>query len=236
MTRPWTSHAALAVACGALALAAFATFRGADGARTTAPTVCIDQEARAELDRLRRTVAQRDALLAQRGPPVSADLGPALDGDAAAPASPPRRRGHAPRAVRIPNPAVSVTQQPDGLLDIRTTDPALTGSISRSPRSRRRVTRTRCWSDPVAARRLTSSRASSSPRCCPGTPTPTPAASNQSVTMVEALAPSCDRMTRRRRPRSSRGMLPTANPPLGQTTVDELRPPFWLVPMNAPVT
>ena len=130
MTRPWTSHAALAVACGALALAAFATFRGADGARTTAPTVCIDQEARAELDRLRRTVAQRDALFAQRGPPVSADLGPALDGDAAAPTSPPPAPGPR-RYVRfeIPNPAVSVTQQPDGLLDIRTTDPTLTGSI-----------------------------------------------------------------------------------------------------------
>ncbi len=119
---------ALAIAAGALALAAYATVRR--GAPAT-PAACVDRDARAELATLRQAVAQRDAMIARMGRAVSAAAAGAAPVDeppSVEPAPPP---AGPPRYVRIdvPNPAVTVTQKDDGSFDIRSADPALAGQV-----------------------------------------------------------------------------------------------------------
>lgn len=129
-------YAALVIGCVALALAGYAVIRGGGGARGAAGAQCVDPEARAQLDQLRRALADRDALIARlvRAPAMpgvpGAPGGSALPAGSAQPAAAPPDPG--PRLYthfEIPNPAVTVTQKPDGILDIRTTDPSLAGQV-----------------------------------------------------------------------------------------------------------
>jgi hypothetical protein len=122
--------AGLAIACVALALSLYTAVRGSSAAKTG--DKCVDQEARDQTARLRQTIAERDAVITRLVRGASA---PAASPTAAAPSAPPppaaapesgpRRYTH----FEIPNPAVSVTQKDDGTYDIRTTDPALAGSV-----------------------------------------------------------------------------------------------------------
>jgi hypothetical protein len=123
-------YAALGIACIALALSIYTAVRGSGDDR--AGGKCVDQEARDQAARLRQTLADRDAVVARLARTVTAQGGgPAAAAlAAAAPATPPPDPG--PRRYthfEIPNPAVSVTQKDDGTYDIRTTDPALAGSV-----------------------------------------------------------------------------------------------------------
>src|SRR5262245_19400661 len=126
-------YAALAIAGLALALSIYATVRGQRSAPSAGSGVCVDQEARTQADRLRRALMERDALIARLAAaanvpgelrPVEA---PALPVPAPKPAEDRVSRRYA--RFEIPNPAVSVTQQADGKLEIRTTDPSLAGSV-----------------------------------------------------------------------------------------------------------
>ena len=130
----WKLHAALGAAGLALALSAYAAFRGPAGANAGGAHVCVDQEARAQLDRLRRALADREALIARLSRATGVpDPGATPVGSAQQPSPPasppppdqgPRRYVH----FQIPNPAVSVTQKEDGTYEIRTTDPSLAGT------------------------------------------------------------------------------------------------------------
>lgn len=124
-------HAALAIACLALALSIYTAVRGPGGAPAAGSSARIDQEARDQIDKLRRELAARDVQLAQLARAANAPAGSPAAGEAPPPpSSPPSDPG--PRRYthfEIPNPAVTVTQREDGILDIRTTDPALSGSV-----------------------------------------------------------------------------------------------------------
>jgi hypothetical protein len=123
-------HAALAIACIALALSIHTAVRGASEARPAGSSTYIDQEARDQIDKLRRAVAERDALVARLARAANA---PGSSSTAVEPSQPlqappdpgPRRYTH----FEIPSPAVSVTQKDDGTYDIHTTDPTLAGSV-----------------------------------------------------------------------------------------------------------
>lgn len=119
-------HAALAIACIALALAMYTAVRGSSDAKTG--DKCVDQEARDQTARLRQALAERDAVVTRLVRSASAQ-GAGAAAASPPPATPPepgpRRYAH----FEIPNPAVSVTQKDDGTYDIRTTDPALSGSV-----------------------------------------------------------------------------------------------------------
>jgi hypothetical protein len=137
-------YAALAIACLALALSIRTALREPRGASAAAPGACTDQQARDQIAILRNALAGRDALIGQLGraanpasdppsavepsqPPRTAET-PAVPATPAASEAPAARR---PRYTRFetPNPAVSVTQKADGTYEIRTTDPALAGSV-----------------------------------------------------------------------------------------------------------
>jgi hypothetical protein len=125
--------AALVIACLALALAMYAALRG-PGAPAAGGT-CADQEARDRIEQLRRALAERDALVARlaraaSAPAVPAEPSPPREAPAEPPPEAPAGPGR-PRYARFetPNPAVSVTQNADGSYEIRTTDPALAGSV-----------------------------------------------------------------------------------------------------------
>jgi hypothetical protein len=126
-------YAALVIACAALALAIHAEVRGASDAPAAGSSVFIDRDARAQLDKLRHELAERDAIIARLTRAASASGGTAAATEPAlvptAPSAPleqgPRRYVH----FEIPNPAVSVTQKDDGTYDIRTTDPSLAGTV-----------------------------------------------------------------------------------------------------------
>lgn len=123
-------YAALAIACLALALSIYTATRARD-AKAADPSACVDPQAREQVAALRRALAERDAHVAQLvRAAASAGAGAATaDAPPAAPEAPaaPGR----PRYERFetPNPAVTVAQNPDGTYDIRTTDPALAGSV-----------------------------------------------------------------------------------------------------------
>ncbi len=123
-------YAALVIACIALALSMYTVVRGPSDAATTGSNACIDQEARAQTDKLRHALAERDALVARLARAVNTPGGTSSTGEpsprAATPPDPgPRRFTH----FETSNPAVSVTQKDDGTYDIRTTDPSLAGSV-----------------------------------------------------------------------------------------------------------
>lgn len=123
-------YAVLAVACIALGLSIYTVVRGPSAAKPTSSSACVDQEARTELGKLRRALADRDAFIARLTRTLPAQSGAATTGEqlsrpSTPPESGPRRYTH----FEIPNPAVSVTQKDDGTFDIRTTDPTLAGSI-----------------------------------------------------------------------------------------------------------
>ena len=123
-------HAALVIACVALAVAVYAVVRRSSDARPGG--ACVDQEARDQTARLRQAVAERDAVVtrlvrgaAAQGASSTAAAPPSPSPPAPPPEPGPRRYTH----FEIPNPAVSVTQKDDGTYDIHTTDPALAGSV-----------------------------------------------------------------------------------------------------------
>ncbi len=125
-------HAALAIAGLALALSIYTAVRRPGGAPAAGSHVCIDPEARDQTDKLRRALADRDAQLARLARAATASGGgsaavesPPTPPSSTQPAPGPRRYTH----FEIPNPAVTVTQREDGTYDIRTTDPALSGSV-----------------------------------------------------------------------------------------------------------
>jgi hypothetical protein len=141
MTQSSKLSAALVIACAALALSAYGALRGS-GASSDG-RACVDQQARDQTERLQRTLAERDAMLARLAraanataggpiaagvPPASAPLSPS------SPSSQPSAPSEADRKPRVythfevPNPAVTVTQKPNGTYDIRTTDPKLSGT------------------------------------------------------------------------------------------------------------
>jgi hypothetical protein len=122
-------HAALVIACIALALSMYAVVRGPSEA-TAGANACVDHEARAQTQGLRRALADRDALVARlaravNAPGTGSAAGEPSHGRAAPPDPGPRRFTH----FETSNPAVSVTQKDDGSYDIRTTDPSLAGSV-----------------------------------------------------------------------------------------------------------
>lgn len=133
LMKNWKLHAALAIGCLALALSIYTAVRGPSGAPAGGAHACIDQEARAGANELRRALADRDAVIARlaRSPvPVpGVPAAGAAAGGTAPPSTPaeqgPRRYTH----FEIPNPAVTVTQKDDGTYDIRTADPALSGTV-----------------------------------------------------------------------------------------------------------
>ena len=128
-------HAALGAACLALALSGYTAIRGPLGAKADGAKACVDPEARAQVDRLRRALAEREALIARLSratgvsdpgaTPVGSAQRPAPPATSATPDPGPRRFVH----FQIPNPAVSVTQKEDGTYEIRTTDPSLAGTV-----------------------------------------------------------------------------------------------------------
>ncbi|HEY0482642.1 MAG TPA: hypothetical protein VGD37_34205 [Kofleriaceae bacterium] len=131
----WKAYVVPVIACAALALSIHAL--RAPGPSVAAGTErCVDQDAREQIDRLRRALADRDALVARLARAASTQGGQGSAGatieapppsmPAAEPAEPAPRR-----FVRFesPNPAVNVTQKADGSYDIRTTDPALAGTV-----------------------------------------------------------------------------------------------------------
>ena len=120
---------ALVLAGLALAVSVHTALRG-PAAPAASDRTCIDQEARDRIDRLSRALAERDALVARLARAASAPVPPADTVESPpAPAAPPEpgRRRYA--RFETPNPAVSVTQNADGSYEIRTTDPALAGSV-----------------------------------------------------------------------------------------------------------
>lgn len=129
----WKLHAALAIACVALALSIYTAVRGPGGAPAAGAHACIDQEARAGANELRRALADRDAVIARLArAPVPVPGVPAAGAAAGGPAPPSTPAAPGPRRFthfEIPNPAVTVTQKDDGTYDIRTTDPALSGTV-----------------------------------------------------------------------------------------------------------
>jgi hypothetical protein len=123
-------YVALVIACIALALSIHTAVRGPNEAKPIGSSACIDQTARDQLDKLRRALAERDALVARlaRADHVPSNSSNAIEASQPLSTPPdmgPRRYAH----FEIPNPAVSVTQKDDGTYDIRTTDPALAGSV-----------------------------------------------------------------------------------------------------------
>ncbi len=102
----------------------------------TAASACADPDARAAVEQLRREVALLTASLATRSAP-SAPPGMPLGGTAGTPPS----GGGTPRPnvpvgefrryahMETSNPAVTVVQKEDGTYDVKTTDPALAGTV-----------------------------------------------------------------------------------------------------------
>jgi len=122
--------AALVIACAALALSIYAVARGASNAKEPGANACIDQEVRAQLDKLRRALAERDAVIARLARAASAPSGTSTAAEPSPrPVTPPDPGPRRYARFETPNPAVSVTQKADGTYDIHTTDPALAGSV-----------------------------------------------------------------------------------------------------------
>jgi hypothetical protein len=134
MSRDPKVYAALVIACAGLTLSIHTALR--EPVATTAPGAAyVEQRSRDQIEQLRRALAERDAMIARLArPPVG--LGSSPPGADVPPVAPaqqpsasrdlgPQRFAH----FNVPNPAVSVTQKADGLYDIRTTDPALAGTV-----------------------------------------------------------------------------------------------------------
>lgn len=121
-------HAALGIACLALALAIYAVIRGPSSAQATGANACVDQEARDQADQLRRALADRDAYIARLARAVNATGGAAAAGEPPQRVAPPDPGARRFTHFETANPAVTVTQKADGSYDIRTTDPSLAGT------------------------------------------------------------------------------------------------------------
>jgi hypothetical protein len=135
MTQSTKLSAALVIACAALALSAYSALRGSGA--TGDGRACVDQQARDHTERLQRTLADRDALVARLARAANATAGgPALASSPSSPTPPsssqsppqPESRPRLYAHFEVPNPAVTVTQKADGTYDIRTTDPKLSGT------------------------------------------------------------------------------------------------------------
>jgi hypothetical protein len=138
MTHNMKLNAVLVVAGAALALSIYTAVRAPGGGGAHA---CIDREARDQTDKLRKALAERDALIsrltraasAPPGAPPAADMPvgsrlPPPSPSSSAPSAPQRRGPKRYTHFEVPSPAVTVTQKDDGTYDIQTTDPALSGT------------------------------------------------------------------------------------------------------------
>ena len=121
-----------AIACAALALSVRASFSAPKTAPAPAtPTAsCVDPEARALAESVQRT------LIAQSMNPARvAVAAPGASSGSAAAAAPTRDPSITDAGWRkyvrfeVANPSVKVTQRDDGVFDVKTTDPALRGSV-----------------------------------------------------------------------------------------------------------
>ena len=147
MTQSSKLSAALVIAGTALALSAYSALRGS-GASSDGRT-CVDQQARDQTEQLRRTLAERDAMIARLARAANAtapgSIAAGVPSASSSPSSssspqssPPSSQSAAPsetdRQPRVytrfesPNPAVTVTQKSNGTYDIRSTDPKLSGT------------------------------------------------------------------------------------------------------------
>jgi hypothetical protein len=132
-------YAALGVSVVALAVGATALVQGR-GAPPPPVAACVDKEARATLDQVRRELTAADARAMSRlampppfpSPPVPdathAEAAPSAQA-AAAPAASDNGGIRRYKHIETANPAVSVVQREDGNYDIKTTDPSLAGSV-----------------------------------------------------------------------------------------------------------
>ena len=126
--------AALAMGGIAHALSVHTAARARTDASTMGANACVDQEARGQVVKLPRAVAERDAAIARLARAMNAPgSGPATIDPAASPSTvPATTTDSGPRRYvrfELPNPAVTITQKEDGTADVRTTDPSLAGSI-----------------------------------------------------------------------------------------------------------
>ena len=132
MTQNTKLNAALVIAGVALALSIYTVVRG-QGDASGGTHACVDRDARDQTDKLRKLLAERDALVTRlaraASAPATASSGEPAKAGASQSSSPPPDRG--PRRYthfEAGNPAVTVTQKDDGTYDIRTTDPKLSGT------------------------------------------------------------------------------------------------------------
>jgi len=137
----WTSSRFVvvsAIACVAVGLVVAAVAGRTRGAASIAPGACVDGAARDQITELRRVVMEQAARTTQLARVAERLPTPAT---AAAPAprqAAPRQAAPAPdlgprRYARFEasSDALRVEQRPDGTYDVRTTDPALAGSLAR---------------------------------------------------------------------------------------------------------
>jgi hypothetical protein len=136
-------YAVGAIACAALVVSVVALVRGrrepapivASGGPCACASACAEvEEARASVERMSRAMALREAAQAKLRP---SSPPPGMPPDAV-PDGPPPRSTPSPDAGRwlrytsfkVSNPAITIAQKEEnGLLDVKTSDPALAGSI-----------------------------------------------------------------------------------------------------------
>jgi hypothetical protein len=134
----WIPWASLGVSALALTVAWRASSTAAPPPSPSAPasvggavSACVDEDARRDLAMLTRTVAERRASEPKPGtpappPPIATPGTTSTPGAATStPDASPRRY----QSIKSPNPALSVAQKDDGSYEIKTTDPALSGSV-----------------------------------------------------------------------------------------------------------
>jgi hypothetical protein len=128
-------YAVGAIACAALVTSVAGLVRGrsspAQAAAPASASACVDAEARASLERVWGAMGQREAAQA-KGPVGSLLPGAPPPWGADSSAVPQRKPHKGPMrfvSFKVPNPALTVVQREDGVIDAKTTDPTLAGTI-----------------------------------------------------------------------------------------------------------
>lgn len=135
MTTPGWTYAPVAISIAALGVALFASNRGpspGEAASNPQPvasiTACVDADARQELAQLRARLEAREKVPAPRPLEATAIATPtALPG----PTGKPKPGDGIRRYTRFEgvDPRVTIVQKDDGIFDIKTRDPSLSGTI-----------------------------------------------------------------------------------------------------------